>query len=233
MQRLRDGEKVNLEKDVPPLDYALVRRLKRERPHLNISINGGIASMDEASWDAVIAVHLKGHFAVLRHLIGIDAEAIEDGDLGVGDGVGVIVAVDLAHERLPVVVIELLDLVLDAVVHDGELRRRGVEHRRDGAAHGHDAISEAAREEELEAPHDARLQHDLAHVPDVRHARERRRGGAPDRHRRVRVDERHAAGAVHAGGGRLRGCPGPGPPGGHSQAGARAVRQPRVQGRVR
>jgi len=35
-------------RDVPPLDYALVRRLKRERPHLNISINGGIASLDEA-----------------------------------------------------------------------------------------------------------------------------------------------------------------------------------------
>jgi NAD(P)-dependent dehydrogenase (short-subunit alcohol dehydrogenase family) len=26
-----------------------------------------IASMDEAQWDAVIGVHLKGHFAVLRH----------------------------------------------------------------------------------------------------------------------------------------------------------------------
>lgn len=35
-------------RDVPPLDYDLVRRLKRERPHLNISINGGIASLDEA-----------------------------------------------------------------------------------------------------------------------------------------------------------------------------------------
>jgi len=35
-------------RDVPPLDYGLVRRLKRERPHLNISINGGIASLDEA-----------------------------------------------------------------------------------------------------------------------------------------------------------------------------------------
>ncbi|RZJ75169.1 MAG: tRNA dihydrouridine(20/20a) synthase DusA, partial [Brevundimonas sp.] len=33
---------------VPPLDYALVRRLKRERPHLSISINGGIASLDDA-----------------------------------------------------------------------------------------------------------------------------------------------------------------------------------------
>ncbi|MGZ9114393.1 MAG: tRNA-dihydrouridine synthase, partial [Brevundimonas sp.] len=35
-------------RDVPPLDYVLVRRLKRERPHLSISINGGIASLDEA-----------------------------------------------------------------------------------------------------------------------------------------------------------------------------------------
>ena len=35
-------------RDVPPLDYPLVRRLKRERPHLSISINGGIASLDEA-----------------------------------------------------------------------------------------------------------------------------------------------------------------------------------------
>jgi NAD(P)-dependent dehydrogenase (short-subunit alcohol dehydrogenase family) len=26
-----------------------------------------LASMDESSWDAVIAVHLKGHFAMLRH----------------------------------------------------------------------------------------------------------------------------------------------------------------------
>ena len=35
-------------RDVPPLDYALVRQLKRERPHLSVSINGGIASLDEA-----------------------------------------------------------------------------------------------------------------------------------------------------------------------------------------
>lgn len=35
-------------RDVPPLDYGLVRRLKRERPHLNVSINGGIASLDAA-----------------------------------------------------------------------------------------------------------------------------------------------------------------------------------------
>jgi len=35
-------------RDVPPLDYGLVRRLKRERPHLTICINGGITSLDQA-----------------------------------------------------------------------------------------------------------------------------------------------------------------------------------------
>lgn len=35
-------------RDVPPLNYPLVRRLKRERPELTIVINGGIGSLDEA-----------------------------------------------------------------------------------------------------------------------------------------------------------------------------------------
>lgn len=49
-------------RDVPPLDYALVRRLKRERPHLTICINGGIADLDqaEAHLDAADGVALDG-----------------------------------------------------------------------------------------------------------------------------------------------------------------------------
>jgi len=49
-------------RDVPPLDYDLVRRLKRERPHLSISINGGIASLDaaEAHLDDADGVALDG-----------------------------------------------------------------------------------------------------------------------------------------------------------------------------
>jgi len=35
-------------RDIPPLDYDLVYRLKRERPALTIVINGGIATLDEA-----------------------------------------------------------------------------------------------------------------------------------------------------------------------------------------
>ena len=49
-------------RDVPPLDYGLVRRLKRERPHLTICINGGIGSLDEAEahLDASDGVQLDG-----------------------------------------------------------------------------------------------------------------------------------------------------------------------------
>ena len=35
-------------RDVPPLDYPLVHRLKRERPQLTVVINGGIASLEMA-----------------------------------------------------------------------------------------------------------------------------------------------------------------------------------------
>ncbi len=35
-------------RDVPPLDHALVHRMKRSFSHLRLSINGGIASLDEA-----------------------------------------------------------------------------------------------------------------------------------------------------------------------------------------
>ena len=45
-------------RDVPPLDYELVYRLKRERPALTIVLNGGIATLDEAE-------------AHLRHVDGV------------------------------------------------------------------------------------------------------------------------------------------------------------------
>ncbi len=35
-------------RDIPPLDYSLVYRLKRERPNLTIMINGGVPSLDQA-----------------------------------------------------------------------------------------------------------------------------------------------------------------------------------------
>ena len=39
-------------RDIPPLDYALVRRLKADRPGLAIMLNGGLASLDQAQAEA-------------------------------------------------------------------------------------------------------------------------------------------------------------------------------------
>ncbi|WP_420394791.1 tRNA dihydrouridine(20/20a) synthase DusA [Nioella sp.] len=35
-------------RDIPPLDYPLVHRMKEDFPHLHLSINGGITTLDEA-----------------------------------------------------------------------------------------------------------------------------------------------------------------------------------------
>jgi tRNA-dihydrouridine synthase A len=35
-------------RDVPPLDYPLVHRIKRDFPHLHLSVNGGIMDLDQA-----------------------------------------------------------------------------------------------------------------------------------------------------------------------------------------
>ncbi len=39
-------------RDIPPLDHALVRRLKADRPGLAIMLNGGLASLDQAQAEA-------------------------------------------------------------------------------------------------------------------------------------------------------------------------------------
>ena len=72
-------------RDVPPLNYPLVYRLKRERPDLHISINGGIASLDEADAhlayvDGVMigraAYHTPAMLAeVDRRVFGADVDA--------------------------------------------------------------------------------------------------------------------------------------------------------------
>ncbi|MDP3175832.1 MAG: tRNA dihydrouridine(20/20a) synthase DusA [Phenylobacterium sp.] len=64
-------------RDVPPLDYGLVYRLKAERPELTIGINGGIASLEEARThlehvDAVMLGRAAYHTPAL--LGDVDAE---------------------------------------------------------------------------------------------------------------------------------------------------------------
>lgn len=43
-----DGLSPKENRDVPPLDYDLVYRVKRENPHLQITLNGGIQTLDQA-----------------------------------------------------------------------------------------------------------------------------------------------------------------------------------------
>jgi tRNA-dihydrouridine synthase A len=43
-----DGLSPKENREVPPLDYGIVRRLKRQRPELTIIINGGVESLDDA-----------------------------------------------------------------------------------------------------------------------------------------------------------------------------------------
>jgi tRNA-dihydrouridine synthase A len=43
-----DGLSPKENREVPPLDYEVVKRLKRARPDLTIVLNGGLASLDEA-----------------------------------------------------------------------------------------------------------------------------------------------------------------------------------------
>jgi len=43
-----DGLSPKENRDVPPLDYGLVRRLKRDKPHLTVVINGGVPSLEAA-----------------------------------------------------------------------------------------------------------------------------------------------------------------------------------------
>ena len=71
-------------RDIPPLDYDLVYRLKRERPGLIIAINGGIATLDEAvaHLNQVDGVMLGRAAYHTPDLLGrVDREVFREGDV--------------------------------------------------------------------------------------------------------------------------------------------------------
>ncbi len=70
-------------RDIPPLDYALVWRLKRERPELTIVINGGVGSLEEAKAhlshvDGVMLGRAAYHTPAI--LAEVDAEIFGEGE---------------------------------------------------------------------------------------------------------------------------------------------------------
>jgi tRNA-dihydrouridine synthase A len=85
-------------RDVPPLDYKLVHRMKEAFPHLHISINGGIATLDDAiphlaNLDGVMIGRAAYHqpFDILGEA---DARVFKDAPTGK-------TAQDIALEMLP------------------------------------------------------------------------------------------------------------------------------------
>lgn len=70
-------------REVPPLDYALVHAIKRENPHLPIIINGGIHTLEEA---ALQLTHVDGvmlgraAYQTPAILCGVDALLFGEGD---------------------------------------------------------------------------------------------------------------------------------------------------------
>jgi tRNA-dihydrouridine synthase A len=64
-------------REVPPLDYAIVHRLKRAFPHVPMAINGGIATLDaaKAQLDAMDGVMLgRAAYQNPELLLGVDPE---------------------------------------------------------------------------------------------------------------------------------------------------------------
>jgi len=89
-------------RDVPPLNYPLVYRLKRERPDLTIVINGGIGSLDEAQ---AHLVHVDGVMLgrAAYHTPGLLGEV----DQGLFDAEGVVTAVEAVERYKPYIALEL------------------------------------------------------------------------------------------------------------------------------
>jgi tRNA-dihydrouridine synthase A len=70
-------------RDIPPLDYPLVHRLKRERPQLTIVINGGVPDLDQAQahLEAVDGVMLGRAAYHTPDLLGaVDARLFGEGE---------------------------------------------------------------------------------------------------------------------------------------------------------
>ena len=84
-------------RDIPPLDYALVYELKRAHPELTIAINGGIATLDEAEAhlahvDGVMLGRAAYHEPAL--LGQVDRRIFGSGDDANGEDIGPFAALE-------------------------------------------------------------------------------------------------------------------------------------------
>jgi tRNA-dihydrouridine synthase A len=83
-----DGLSPKENRDVPPLDYELVYRVKRENPHLVIVVNGGIATLDQAAdrLTQVDGVMLgRAAYQTPALLCDVDARFFGEASVGIDD----------------------------------------------------------------------------------------------------------------------------------------------------
>ena len=86
-------------RDIPPLDYDLVMEMKRRFPHLHLSVNGGIASLEEA--ESFLANGMDG-VMIGRAAYHSPADILLEADaLIYGDTTGQRSAEEIVHLMLP------------------------------------------------------------------------------------------------------------------------------------
>jgi tRNA-dihydrouridine synthase A len=124
-------------REIPPLDYALVEQMKTQFPHLTICINGGIATLDQAR--ALLAVGLDG-VMIGRAAYHEPGEVLIGADALWGDGPG----------RDAVEVVEAMrPYIADHLFHGGRLHQitrhmLGLFHGKPGARAWRRVLSEGA-----------------------------------------------------------------------------------------
>lgn len=86
-------------RDIPPLDYPLVHRMKAEFPHLHLSVNGGVATLEQA--EAHLAAGMDG-VMIGRAAYHTPAEVLLEADQRIFDaGTRPRTAHRVAEEMLP------------------------------------------------------------------------------------------------------------------------------------
>ena len=92
-------------RDIPPLDYDLVHQMKGLLPHLHISINGGITTLDQA--EAFLDAGLDG-VMIGRAAYHAPSDILLDADRRIFGGAAGPTAEDVVHRMLPYIEAHLL-----------------------------------------------------------------------------------------------------------------------------
>jgi len=84
-------------RDIPPLDYDLVRQMKMTFPHLHLSVNGGVADLDTAEdfLDALDGVMIgrAAYHSPAEVLLDVDRRIFGCGETQTAE--------DIVHQMLP------------------------------------------------------------------------------------------------------------------------------------